>query len=299
MSFACVFGDFLKWFHILGQSSTEPPDQLLPSGGRNYFRRMQRSAFKFIPTMLLLVISIVVTIFVCLYSSFWDKLTYTLSNDFSKVINIQNEIILSIDTITIIVAVAQTLFLSSYFAELFAQITTIEHLSRKKITWDLYGLRRSVIWQMFCVCAGYMLPYTAILLTKPITANFLILLGGDFILKSLTLISYFQIIFYIELFNHMMKAFVKSIEDRAMITTIPNVMTIGGRNADARLIQLEIYYFKLMHFNLWEMAQTINYLFGWMLVIFVLHHFIFIVFIFFHTCVILLNPRNYIELIRE
>lgn len=299
MSFACVFGNFPKWFHILGQSSSSPIDQLLTSSASNYFQRVHTNALKYIPVGVLFLFTTVVTVVVCLYSSFWDQLTYTLSSGFSKVINAQNAIILAVDSFTIFIAVCQTIFLSPYFSQLFAQISNIEMLSRKKITWDLLGLRRFLQRRMFYVCAGYLLPYSSILLSKPPTATNLTLLTCDFTLKTLTLISYFQVLFYIELFNHMLRSFVSYVETRALKTTATNVMTVYSRGSDEKSLQLELYYFKLLHFNLWEFAQSINYLFGWILVIFILHHFVFIVFIFFHTCVVLLNPTNWKEIIRK
>lgn len=298
MSFACVFGNFPKWFHVLGQSAAVPADQLMSSSARKYFQRVHSNALNYVPVAVLLIITTIVTIVVCIYSSTWDKLTYTLSSGFSQVIIVQNAIILTVDSFTILIAVGQAVFLSPHFAHLFAQINVIEHLSRKKITWDLFGLRRFLIRRMFYVCAGYSLPYISILLTKPATASNLILLGGDFQLKTLTLVSYFQVLFYIELFNHMLRSFVKYIEARATTATTTSVMTVSNHDSHDKSLQLEMYFFKLVHFNLWEFAQTINYLFGWILVVFVLHHFVFIVFIFFHTCVVLLNPSNSKEMIR-
>lgn len=298
MSFARVFGDFPKWFHILGQSSSTPPDQLLSASARNYFHRVHANALKHIPVAALVLITIPVTIVVCLYSGFWAQLTYTLSSGFSKIINAQNAFILAVDSFTISITVSQTIFLSPDFSQLFTQINIIEHLSRPNIKWDLFGLRRFVIRRMFYVCAGYTLPYVTILLIKPNTVPFLILLGGDLILKSLTLISFFQLLFYIELFNHMMQSFVKYIEVRASSATIANITTVYSRDIDTKFTS-QMFHFKLLHFNLWEFSRTINHLFGWLLVVFVLHHFVFIVFIFYHACVVLLNPTNGKELLRK
>lgn len=299
MSFARVFGGFLKWFHILGQGSSTSSNQLLSPGAKKYFQRVHSNASKHIPVGILLSLNIIVSIIVCWYSSFWDQLTYTLSSGFSKVLNAQNALILAVDTITILIAVGQTVFFMPYFSQLFAHINIIEHLSRKRISWNLLALRRFLIRRMFFVCAGYSLPYMTILFSKPATTTNLILLGGDFILKCLTLISYFQALFYVELFNHMLQSFVNYIETRARTTTTTNVTTIYSRDSDAKSLQIQMYYFKLLHFNLWEFAQTINYLFGWILMIFVLHHFVFIVFIFFHTCVVLLHAQNHKEIFRE
>lgn len=299
MSFARVFGSFPKWFHILGQCSPSRIDQLSTSSASNHFQCVRNNVLKHIPVVVLLLLTSTVTVVVCWYSSFWDQLTYTLSSGFSKVINAQNAIILAVDSFTIFIAAGQTIFLSPNFSQLFAQINNIEALSRKKINWDLHGLRRFLRHRMLFVCAGYLLPYSSILLSKPPTATNLTLLSGDFTLKTLTLISYFQVLFYIELFNHMLRSFVRYVETRAIKTTVASVMAIYSRGSDEKFLQLEMHYFKLLHFNLWEFAQSINYLFGWILVIFILHHFVFIVFIFFHTCVVLLNPTNWKEIIRK
>lgn len=299
MSFARVFGHFPMWFHIFGQSSSLPSEQLLASSAKNYFQRVHSNGIKYIPVGVLLICTIFVTIVVCFYSSFWDKLTYTLSTSFSQVLNAQNLIILVVDSFTVLITVGQTIFLSPYYSQLFTQINIIENLSRKKIEWDLFGLRRLLIRRMFYVCAGYILPYISILLMKSPTMANLILLSCDFTLKTLTLISYFQVLFYIELFNHMLKTFVKHIEKRAATTAIPNVITIYSRDPNENLLKLEIYYFKLLHFNLWELSQTINNLFGWILFLYLLNYFLYSIYIFFHLCIFFLDITNHNEVIRK
>lgn len=292
MGFARVFSTFTKWFYILGQSNALPPDQLLTTSARSYFQRVNANPiYKYIPVTVFLLIAISMTAVV-----FWSILTDSVESRFGKIINAQSAIVLLIVAVTILIVAGQTMLQSSYFSQLFAQLNVIEHLFRPHVACDLLALRHLLIRRMICVFIGLTLPYIATMLSKP-TINFTAL-GCDFILKSLPLASYLQVLFYIELLDHLLGSLVKYIEMRAIATTTINMTTLHSRAVDTKFIS-EMYYFKLLHFNLWEFARIINNLFGWCLMFSVLYYFVYIVFKCYHVSVTLLYPLNIPKILRE
>lgn len=290
MSFGSALGQFPKWFHILGQN--------IEASFANHIPTLNaKNAVKYIPTVVVLALAIFAALLLCIFSnSFGD---YALFSSFSKIANAQLAVLLGLDLLTALVVAGQAFFLSSQYSKLYAQIDVIERLSRKKFSWDLNGLRRSVIRKMCIICAAFALPYIIITCTKRITPAYIVIMSCDCALASLSLITYFHILFYIQLLNHMLESFVKYVKLRPIAFTTTGVATINERGSHIIRMKLEMYYFKLLHFNLCEFAQTINHVFGWILIIYLLNHFLYTVYIFFQTCIILLNPTNSLEIYRK
>lgn len=290
MSFASAFGHFPKWFHFLGQSTFSPSaTQITTLSAKNLS--------KYIPTGVLLILAISAAILLCKYATSFGE--YTLLSSFSKIANIQLAVLLTFDLLTVFIVAGQAIFQPSHYSNLYAQIIVIEQLSSKKFTLDLNGLRRVLIRRMGIICGAFSLPYIAISFTKQITHDNLMIMACDCTLATLSLITYFHALFYIQLLNHMLKSFVKYVEFRATTFPTMNITTINCRESKVTLIKLELYYFKLMHFNLCEYAQTINQIFGWILFIYLLDHSLYTVYIFFQTCIIFFNPTNFIEIFRK
>lgn len=298
MSFANVLGHFPKCFHFLGQSIFVPPaDEITIFGAPNKFERVHSNAFKYIPTGVRPILATLAATTLCIYSTAFGE--FTLLSSFSKIANAQLSMLLILDLVTAFVVAGQAFFLSSHYSKLYEQVHIIEQLSRKKFTWDLNGLRRCFIRKICITCAAFSTPYIAVMFTKQINASFVIVITCDFILASFSLVTYFHALFYIQLLNHMLQTFVKYVEFRATTFPTSNVTTVHDRDTNVTRMKLEMYYFKLLHFNLCEFAQTINYLFGWVLLIYLLDHFLYTIYIFFQTAIIFLNPKNFIEITRK
>lgn len=290
MSFASALGDFPKSFFFLGQSAVSP-------FATQHTTISARNLLKYIPTGVILVLAISAAALLCSYAtSFWE---YTILSNSSKIANIQLGVLLTFDLLTVFIVAGQSFFLPSQYSNLHAQIIVIEQLSCKKFALDLNGLRRILIRQMCIISTAFSLPYIAISFTKQITHNNLIIMGCDSTLATLSLITYFHALFYIQLLNHMLQSFVKYVEFRATTFPTMNITTINSRESKFTFIKLELYYFKLMHFNLCEYAQTINHIFGWILFIYFLNHSLYTVYIFFQTCIIFFKPKNFIEILRK
>lgn len=290
MSFASALGYFPKWFHFLGQSS-------FPSSATQITTPSARNVSKYIPTGVLLLLAISAATLLGTYATSFGE--YTLLSSFSKIANIQLAVLLTFDLLTVFLVASQAIFRPSHYSNLYAQIIVIEQLSRKKFALDLKGLRRVLVRRMCIICAAFSLPYIAISFTKQITRNNLIIMGCDCTLATLSLITYFHALFYIQLLNHMLKSFVKYVEFRATTFPTMNITAINSRESKFTLIKHELYYFKLIHFNLCEYAQTINHIFGWILFVYLLDHSLYTVYIFFQTCIIFFNPTNFIEILRK
>lgn len=298
MSFANVLGHFPKCFHFLGQSISVPPnDKITTLGAPKRFERRHTNALKYIPSGVRPILATLAATTLCIYSTAFGE--FTLLSSFSKIANAQLSILLILDLVTAFVVAGQAFFLSSHYSKLYEQVHTIEHLSRKKFSWDLNGLRRSYIRKICVTCAAFSTPYIAIMCTKPINASFIIVITCDFILATFSLVTYFHALFYIQLLNHMLQTFVKYVEFRATTFPTSNVTTIHDRDSNVTRMKLEMYYFKLLHFNLCEFSQTINFLFGWVLLIYLLDHFLYTIYIFFQTAIIFLHPTNFIEITRK
>lgn len=288
MSFESDLGRFLKWFHFLGQN-THSSSIAAP----------RANSLKYIPVGIRFLVAFFAFIVLCVH---WKRFgEFALLSSFSKIANVQLSILLILDLVTAFIVASQALFLPSLYSKLYAQIHVIEQLSRKKFFWDLKVLRRTVVRRMCYMCVAFSLPYIAIASTKPITSTFLAIMCSDVALALTALITHFHALFYIQLLNHMLQSLVSYIEAQATAMPTTNVTTNIARDRDsnATMEKLELYYFKLLHFNLWEFTQIINQLFGWILFVYLLDHFLYTIYIFFQTCIILLNPSNFIEIIRE
>lgn len=298
MSFARVFGDFPKWFHLLGQSSSPPSDRIPTSSEHNALQRVYTNQWKYVPSGVLILFAICVSSFVCILSKFFTN--YTLKDSYSAVLVAQLGFLLTTFSLIVLLAAGQTFFISSRFEQLYAQIDVIEQLASKKTAWDLIGLRRYLISRLGLVSIGFLIPYIITLSSKPMTLNNLALLGCVFILRFLSLITFFHAIFSIELLNHMLQSLVRYVESRISAAMTTNTIVIKSRRrGDANPIKFEMYYFKLLHFNMWEMAQTINRLFGWVLLLFLMQFSLFIVYAVFHISVIVLDFQSVGDTLRE
>lgn len=284
MTFENELGQFSEWFHFLGLTT---------------FSSRTKSALRYIPVGIRLGLAVLASIGVCMY---WKRFgEYALSSNFNQIANVQLAMLLALDLIKALVVAVLALLLPSLYLKLYAQIYAIEELSRKKFSWNLRSLRNSIKRKMLYMFVAFLLPYIATSFTKQITPAFVVIGMCDCILALSALTTHFHVLFYIQLFNHMLQSFVNYLEWRANTLPTTNVTTVNSRDHDSTntLEKLELYYFKLLHFNLWEFVQTINQLFGWILFIYFLDHFLYTVYIFFQTCIILQNPSNLIEIIRE
>lgn len=298
MAFARILGRYLKWFHILGLTTFSTPDDRNTAGSaRNRFERACMNVKKYIHMGVMFMLLVLVSIVLCMYSNFFGK--YSYSSGFSKIIVALMAVMLLFTALNGFVAMGQSFFLSAYYEQLYAQIEGIEALMHKRVTWNLNTFRRSMLRQMCVLVIVYCQPYIAMFCTKSHSTSNLVIMSCDIALSALKQITFFYVLFFIQLLNHMQQSLVKHIGLRATTSRSIDVSTTNNRNVRLTALRFEMYYFKLLHFNLWEFAQTINQLFGWILFIFLMHQFIYAVCIFFHMCIVFLDPSSDNEVMRK
>lgn len=295
MEFVGVLGDFLKWFHFFGQSIYAPPAlQVFWSNGTEHMQSSMRKCSYF-PTAFLLIFTISVSTVLCLNSNF--ILDYAVSSGFKRILLTLLVLSLAILPINIFVAAGQTVFLQSHYEQMYAQIEVAEQLLRSRMVLHFQDLHRSLLRHTYIICGAYLLPYLAIVATKTLTSKNMLIMGCDVIMTYLTLTCYFHAIFFIRLLNYMLKTFVKYIEVRTL--TIANAITFDSETSIVTLMSAEMFYYKLVHFNLWELSQVINQIFGWSLSVYLLEQFLYAIYVFFHLCIVGLEPINSKGLLRE
>lgn len=298
MAFVRVLGRYLNWFHILGLTTFSPSDARNTAlSAINRFEGARNNVKKYISTGVMFTLLVLVSVVLCMYSNFVGK--YSHSSGFSKIIISLVAVMLLFTALNGFVAMGQAYFLSAYYEQLCAQIEGIEALMHKRVTWNLNTFRRSMSRQMCVLVIVYFQPYIGMFCTKSHTTSNLVIMSCDIALSALKQITFFYVLFFIQLLNHMQQSLVKHIGSRATKLRPMDVSTINSRDVRLTALRFEMYYFKLLHFNLWEFAQTINQLFGWILFIFLVHQFIYAVYIFFHMCIMFLEPSNDNEVMRK
>lgn len=299
MSFASVFGNYPMWFHILGQHNSLPPEQLLSPTARNYFRRVHGAGLKHLPALSLSFFAIFIWTSVCCFSKFFTD--YSISQSFSLVLMTILGLFLTLFLFLILLAVAFNFVFSSDFDLLYMQINSIEQLARTRITWNLTDLRTYMSRLMFIVLAAHSLSYAEKFTKGQMTLNAMAMMYSVLIMRIFTMFTYFHILFYLQLLKYTLNLLVEYIEERITTKSITNVLMIAPCNADNNnmLTKSDFHMIKLIHFKLWEFAQTINRIFGWIMLVILIQYFLFAVYIVFHVCLILLNMFGFENLLRK
>lgn len=100
----------------------------------------------------------------------------------------------------------------------------------------------------------------------------------------------------------MLNSLVKQFESQAsanILTSIRPIKLCNHNRSDTNRMKLELYFYKMMHFKLWELAQTINRIFGWIFVVFLSQFFSMLIYILVHSWLILLDLWNYQDILRK
>lgn len=193
MSFAQVFGNWPKWFHIFGQCSSlpRPSDQLLSSSSINYFQRVtELKPLKYVPAITLAILALALSIVASILSSFF--VNFWVITSFSTVLTVLNAVILSSFSLIVLFTAAQTLCQPNDFRQLYAVIAFIEELARGKLTLELNRLRSFLIKRMVYVCIGHTFSYLQTPVLQPMTATTTELWFTMLIMRILILITYFH-----------------------------------------------------------------------------------------------------------
>lgn len=251
MKLARALHQFTKWFHILGQSCYSSFDSISPAYTVNV-----------IPSVTLLVAMVTAAVATCLFIFYFTRNTFL---DYLVIV-----LCISSLTFTIFIAVTQSISLRRHFEQLFQQINVIDLLTRNRFTINFSAFRRYYLRQICTIFASCLAALCGTLILRPAHRSDLTTSMSVVCLRFIILITMFHLLFYVCLFQYIVRAFVRYVELQATALSTTsmastNVLPIQWRGPSAKNMIIELNYFKLIHFNLWEICDTINNVF-WMVV---------------------------------
>lgn len=281
---------YAKWFHIFGQSSYSYFDGFLIENG---CRGLRYRIWNFLPSIMLLVLS-----------TFFTVVTYVLLLDFGYYNNLGYPVVAlnaSTQLLTIFVAVGQSIFLSPHCAQLFAQIRVVDQMEHRKFSIDLPAFRCSLLKRFILTGSAYLLALTVTFIIKSVSWSNVAVFMSLFILRSLTVLIIFHMVFYIDLFECIIRAFVQYVEQQATTTiTTSAVSIVNVQDGDIRHLMSEFHFIKFMHLHMWEISQTINNLFGWTLIVICLQYFSYAIYcVYFSLILMISSTSNAAEILRN
>lgn len=252
---------FIKTFYICGLSCYPSFDGFLT--GKTEKKRFTH----YFPSIILVVLTLVLSTAICERKFVTDPyLNRSTSTLFLNTVTLES---------TVFVSTLLMVFLSPYFGEICSQICIIERLSWRKFTFDVEPFRRHFLRRIYITVASLVVPVVVKLIEKPFSWDRLLIAVGLAFLRALMYLILLHAFFYVDLLDHMLQCFVRHVEMRATTATTVAVQAISFRTPAAKQMTAEIFQFKLLHFNLSEISEKINHLFGWTIVIVFLQHFIY------------------------
>lgn len=255
---------FIRCFYICGLSCYPSFDEFLT-------RRTKNNSFrKYIPTAVLLAITVITSIATFAFRHVRDSVSEPSVN--TIFINISTLIM------TVLICTIQMVYLSPFFAEICSQICIIERLSWRKFSFDLNAFRSHFMRRACVTLISFILPISIKVYLNPLSRDDICVTTGLAILRALMFMALLQAFFYVDLLDHMLQCFVSHVSLRAATATTAIVQTVNFHSPAAKQLKAEILHFKLLHFNLWEISEKINHLFGWTIVAVFLQHFIYAVY---------------------
>lgn len=261
---------FTKWFHLLGQGCYSTfLDTSATSGS---FHRLHKS-LKYVPCALMLTLTTVLTVLSVHFSiyqqNFGSKTGYTLY------------IVGAINSVTIVFT---SLFTSivhfDSFRLLFMQVNDMEQAIKKDFKLDYQAFRRYFLKKMLIICISTFVPIAVVMWLKVPTWK---LPYFTFILlRALAALSIIHCLFYICLYDFLLKSFVKYVDERGTNT----LLSMSVHIRDAKFLKNEFNHYKMLHFKLWTIGKTIKQIFGWPLTVILFQSFIYALFSMYYTLIV-------------
>lgn len=257
MTLKAVIFPYIKWFNILGQSSYHYSDE----NGR--FRDLYRF-LKYVPCVIVLSVTFILTVL---------KSVIMLE---AKSYGSAGTVIVLFTNISyvssVFISTSRSLLHSSCLTLLFTQVNSFEKLSRKSYTFDSRKFRRNYGRQVSVNIVVHIMPSLAPFFIRSITWRFFSTMAISAVLRVLAFLPTYYVLFYINLFDQMLKSFAQYMNEQVNITI--KVLAKEPSASCSTLLASELHHYKLLHFKLWEITQTINTVFGWTLVTIILQYFV-------------------------
>lgn len=276
---------YTSWFHMLGLSCYPAFGEFSAKDGT--CRRVHKS-LNYMPSAVLLLLTAVLTIIKCVITFHGDSFSSTGS------VIVAGGLVSYVSTVFI--AVGQSLLHSSQFAMLFTQINAVERSSRKNYNFNFYAFRRRYLQQVIVNFAHFVPPVVTFLASSSSNTNYFIV-TAFFTLRILTLLPVFHVLFYVDLLDQMLKTFGRYVEMQA--TTALTEMVDNLRGCRSKFAKNELKHYKLLHFKMWEVAQTMNSIFGWTLTAILLQYFISALYNVYFTLAKLGDEPNVVDVLRK
>lgn len=266
---------YTKWFHIFGQSCYPPFGDFLSMNGP---RRHVHKSLNYIPCVMIILLTTLLTA-IRFISKFRDGRFTTTTY-----------VIVSIGLLsyvsTVFISVGQSLFHSSYFALLFTQINAIGQTSRKNYSFDFQEFSRNYLRQTYVISIACVLPsLLTYYLGRSANVSYILIVLSYFALKFMTLLPTYHALFYIDLLHQMLKSFAKYVDVQASTGLMEKAN--NPRRCHLKILKSELNHYKLLHFKLWEAAQSINNIFGWTLSTILIQHFVSSIFNVYFTLIMI------------
>lgn len=288
MRFGRGLDSFIRWFYFSGLSCYPSFDEYLVAKTKN------KRFVKYVPTGVLVLLTIITSINNC---SGKNLPSYNPVDKSGLVVVFVNTLS---QLVTVIVCVIQMVLLSPCFAEICSQISVIERLSWRKLTCNSKVFERRFMRHAYIVLVSFATPILFTLYAKPLTfENFLVTTGLS-ILRAIVFLALLQAFFYVDLLDHMLQSFVRHVDMRAKTASSAAVQTVNFRSPATKQLTAEIFHFKVLHFNLWEISESINDLFGWTIVVIFLQHFSYAIYnVHYAFTVMNVHPVDMKEFVRK
>lgn len=184
----------------------------------------------------------------------------------------------SCQILTVAVCVTQMVLSSPLFAHICSQISVIERLSCRKLTCDPTAFHRRFMRRAYIILIVFATPVLITVFTKPLTSENIVFVAGLGMLRAIACLALLQAFFYVDLLDYMLQSFVRHVDMRASSASSVAVQTVDFRFHAAKRLTVEIFHFKILHFNLWEISERINDLIGWTILAIFLRYFTFAIF---------------------
>lgn len=270
MQFEKVLNKFVKFFYFCGLN-------FYPSFDGVFAMKTKRNRFvHYIPiaTLLLLIVISSIASFLCQYLKDPGRISLTYIYPVTV-------------TVTMFLCVFQMLSHRSNFATISSHIRAIDSLSWGKFSsvssdFNCHFQRRTCI--IFFV---FLVKLVLSLMRRQATWRIVTITLALNILRALIYVALLHASFYIDFLGHMLQCFVSHIDSRT--TTAASV--IQFRRSSGHQLAAEILLFKIIHFYLWRISQSINQLFGWTVSIIILQFFVLAIYDVQNTYSLLLQKQ--------
>lgn len=276
---------FTKWFHILGQSCYPPFCEVLTTNRRG--RRLRRS-LNYIPCAVTLIVTIFLTAMSCKFMNYH----YGLGSK-SGYILFATGVLSSVSII--FTSVIQSISYSSSFALLLSQINDIKQASNKDYTFDFQAFRRCFLKYLSIILGSSSLPVMVVLLSRLSNPYSYIALLTFSLLRMVSLLSTLHCLFYISLYDFMLKSFVEYVDKRGTYTLLDLAVHIRR----TKFLKSEFNHYKLLHFKLWKTGKTIKQIFGWTLTVILFQNFLSGLFCVYYSLIVLYANGVCAEMLRK